>query len=136
MTTIESIQIDLFINKTHSLVIHLFNDGTIHRKGYGTTNFPDNDLYVGIIDPSIFENYIAQIHEGYLQHAGVYDFDTKLGEQCMLSYIINCKDQSYTFEYQYGSQSEGPHQEIANLLSDAIKITDPWFVKQRTTTTP
>lgn len=128
---IESTLIDLFVEGEHSLVIHLYEDGTIHRKGYGNNMFPDDDLYIGHIDPEIFNDYVSSIDSEFLTNSGIYQSPKKAGKTCFLSFIINTSEGTFPFKYDYGSESEGPHKEIAMLVQKAIDITESWYAMQR-----
>jgi hypothetical protein len=39
--------------------------------------------------------------------------------------------QGYNYEYLYGSESEGPHKDICELVQSGIKITDEWLKGQK-----
>ena len=54
-----------------------------------------------------------------------------IGTECRLTMIFQGKnDVDYSFRVVYGSESDGPPYELAEILINAVKLTDGWYKEQ------
>ena len=104
----------------------------INRLGTVTIDNKENDLYIGITKDQLFEHAITYITDDILKYMGSYDIPDKKGLACRLSIGIQFNDEEENgFGFSYGSESEGPPDEISELLIAAVQITDPWYQSQK-----
>ena len=132
ISEIELLTITLEIGDKRSLFILLAKDGSINRLGTGTIDNQENDLYIGITEDLLFEHTITYLTDDMLPYMGSYDIPDKKGLPCRLSIgLLFDYGEENGFEFSYASESEGPPDEIAELLLAAIQITEPWYQSQK-----
>jgi hypothetical protein len=45
--------------------------------------------------------------------------------------VFKAGSNEYPFEFWYGSDSEGPPQELGQFVAAAVELTNPWFEESR-----
>ena len=129
--SITSIRINLEIEGQQTLFIFMAEDGTIQRMGYGNESYEPKDLYIGSATENCFKEFRDDVKDEYLTYAGTYTSEDSKGLLCRLTVEFSTGEADYNFEYKYGSESAGPHQEIMQLVKKAIDVTEPWFLQQK-----
>ncbi len=127
---VDKVLITLEVGDKTPLFILLGKDGSVHRKGNGnpTTELP---LRAGISHQGHFDALMMTINEGIFGYAGVINQPGKKGEECRLTLIFQGRnDVDYSFRVVYGADSEGPPRELAEILINAVKITESWYQQQ------
>jgi hypothetical protein len=127
---IDKVLITLEVGDRTALLILLSKDGSLHRKGNGS---PDNPLELaqGYSPDGHFEALMMTIDEQIFQYAGVLRLPNPVGRECRLSIIFQGQQEAdFSFRVVYGEQSEGPPQELAQILINAVKLTEDWYMKQ------
>ncbi len=131
---IDKVLITLEVGDKTPLFILLEKRGTVHRKGSGGTQGADLPLMQGISHDGHFEALMMTVDESIFQFAGVLKFPDRVGRECRLTIIFNSDngEVDYSFRVVYGEESQGPPMELAQILINAVKITDPWYQRQIT----
>lgn len=134
--TIRAVSITLKVADTTVLLILLSADGTVNRTGTGTVNNSEHDIFIGCTQDRLFEQFMAEVDEGIFQHTGRYTYPDPKGHLCTLTLSFqvprNAQGRDYIgFEFVYGSESEGPNQQINQMVRAAVHLTDPWYEKQK-----
>ena len=125
------VTISLEIEQVASLNILLARDGTINRKGDGTYNI-DKNFFIGITDTNIFQNLMKYVTEDFRTLLGkVYDIPDKEGKSCSIEIVLGGENEGNGMRFNYGSDSMGSPRPVADFIEAAIKLTDPWFYKQK-----
>lgn len=128
---IDKALITLEVGDRTALLILVARDGSVHRKGNGNPDDTHLELAQAISHDGHFEALMMTIDESIFQYAGVIKMPNPQGRECRLSIIFQGKnDIDYSFRVVYGDKSEGPPQELAQILINAVKITEPWYYKQ------
>ncbi|MCS6934560.1 MAG: hypothetical protein NZM35_05345 [Chitinophagales bacterium] len=129
---IDKILITLEVGGRTALFILLDKYGNIHRKGNGNPNDNTQSLQAGVSRQGHFDALMMTIDESIFQYAGVMRMPGIQGEECRLSIIFNGNngEVDYGFRVVYGSESVGPPAELAQILINAVKITEPWYQEQ------
>lgn len=71
--------------------------------------------------------------EIFTMQPGRYDLDPRRGIDCTLTLVFGgeagegAQQGEFVLQFRYGSKSEGPPAEIADLVRRAIELTDPWL---------
>ena len=129
---INAITITLEINSEQTLFVLLANDGTVNRMGSGSSTTTDRDLYLGRTDPPLLLEALRGLSDSMLKAMGGYDVAEKRGLPCRLSIALQFADGSDDgFGFTYGSESQGPPQEIAALVQGTVMATEAWYQEQR-----
>lgn len=117
----------LEINDTRSLLVLLAADGSINRLGTGTLENTENGLFIGVTNPEIFQAVRAQLSTKVFQFlGGQFQPRNPAGASCKLTITFQFNDNSSNgFIFFYGSESEGPPLEVADLVRAAVRLTDP-----------
>jgi hypothetical protein len=124
---VQEVRIEMTIDSLSALFIVLSKEGTIARQGSGTKEI-SNIRYLGQSEGQYFNEVMKHVNEEIFEHFGVYDMPEKDGEQCRLSVVFKDDKSVNGFEFYFGFKSKhGPHIQIASLVENAIKITEPWF---------
>jgi hypothetical protein len=132
VSDINILSITLEIDNKRSLFILLAKDGSINRLGTGSIDNKENDLYIGITKEQLFDHAIIYISDDMLQYMGSYDIPDQKGLPCRLSIGLQFNDgEENGFDFSYGSESEGPADEISELVIAVVQITEPWYQSQK-----
>jgi hypothetical protein len=125
--------IDLDVAGKAALFILLGEDGSINRMGRGTAETADGELFIGKTDPAIFQSVRSHLTKGMLRSLGQgYEMPTPRGETCKLTITFKFKDGSSNgMGFLYGSESDGPPQDVAEFVTSAVAQTDPWYEEFR-----
>ena len=127
---IDKVLITLEVGNRTALLILLSKDGSVHRKGNGNPD-ANQPLAQGISHDGHFEALMMTINEAIFDYTGVIRKPNPIGEECRLSIIFQGKnDTDFSFRVVYGEESEGPPAELAQILINAVKITDKWYSGQ------
>jgi hypothetical protein len=130
---IDKVLITLEIGDKTVLFILLANDGTSHRKGNGSQNTTDLPLKTGISYQGHFDALMMTVNENIFNYTGVINQPGRRGEECRLTLIFQGINQTdYSFRVIYGADSEGPPVELAQILINAVKLTEEWYNEQLT----
>ncbi len=113
---IDKALITLEVAEKTTVFILLSRDGTIHRRGNGSIGGTTTPLMRGVSQDGQLDALMMTVHPG---------------NQCVLSIIFHgTKGEEYLYRVIYGDQSEGPPKELAEILLNAVKITEPWYQQQ------
>ena len=115
------------------LSILLAADGSIKRMGNGRFSDIDTkkELHIGAGQEQLFRDFASIIPDEIFEYAGRYDLPEPQGLPCQLTLLLQGRDDSgIGYEFNYGSESQGPPEEIQELVTTAIKITDKWLEAQ------
>ena len=120
------------VKDEQKLYILLGSDGTISRRGSASALYEDPDFYRGT-SKRLFRQFMMLVPEYIFDYAGSYDIEDKRGDSCTLKLLFKVKNPKRIvgFEYFYGSDSEEPPDEVAELVRNAVEITDGWYSSQR-----
>ncbi len=128
---IDKVLITLEVGDRTALLILVAKDGSVHRKGNGNPDKTDLALAQGISHDGHFEALMMTIDENIFNHQGVIRLPNPVGKECRLSLIFQGRnDVDFSFRVVYGEESEGPPQELALILINAVKITEGWYQEQ------
>lgn len=128
---IDKVLITLEIEDKTSVLILMAKDGTISRKGNGSTGDNILPLAQGTSHDGHFEALMMTVNEDIFNYAGVIKQSERSGRECCLSIIFQGKNEvDYSFRVLYGEDSQGPPVELAQILINAVKLTEPWYQEQ------
>jgi hypothetical protein len=128
---IDKVLITLEVGDKTSVLILLAKDGTISRKGDGSTGNVDLPLIQGVSPDGHFEALMMTVSEDIFPYAGVINEPAKAGRDCRFSIVFQGPNEvDYSFRVLYGEDSKGPPLELSQILINAVKITEPWYRKQ------
>ena len=125
--------IDLDVAEKPVLFVMLGEDGSINRMGRGTAETADGELFIGKTDPAIFHSVRSHLTKGMLKSLGQgYQMPATRGASCKLTITFKFKDgSSGGMAFLYGSESDGPPQDVAEFVTTAVAQTDPWYEEFR-----
>lgn len=134
--TIGAVVISLKVAEKAALFILLSADGTVNRSGTGAVNNIEHDLFIGRTQHPLFEQFMAGVEANIFQHTGRYTYPDPKGQLCILTLSFQVPRnaegrESVGFEFIYGSESEGPNQQIGQMVRAAVRLTDPWYEEQK-----
>ncbi len=91
------------------------------------------DLYIAQTDGHMFQEILAHVDESWLDRPGQYVARQRKGKACRLSLLFHREGgRELGLTYLYGSESEGPPEEIRAFVLAAIDATQSWYeVQQR-----
>jgi hypothetical protein len=131
---INLVSISIYVEGVKSLFILLDKGGTINRSGCGRLRNKDKILFIKREKEHFFQKLMECVPEDWSELQGVYKIDIpdKKGANCELRIIFKDKaDKDYGFVVLYGAKSEGPAEDIGEMVVNAVQITDPWFNEQK-----
>jgi hypothetical protein len=125
--------VTLKVNNDTALFMLLAEDGTVNRMGDGSTTNTDREMFIGRHPEPLFARFISRITPDLLEHQGAYDLPNRKGANCELTLLLGYRgsERSAGFKFIYGSESQGPPREIAELVRYAAELTTPWHEAQK-----
>lgn len=125
---IRNTMIELTVGKNQVLFIVLGKDGSINRSGTGSGDCKEKDLYIGLTQEKLFDKLIKKAKDEVFEYCGKsFDIPDKKGRECKLKILFNGEDLDTGFEFNYGELSQGPPNEVAEYVINAVKLTNPWY---------
>ncbi|MBL0308430.1 MAG: hypothetical protein IPP77_01675 [Bacteroidetes bacterium] len=120
-----------------ALFILLTKQGIVQRKGDGNPGHTHPATNAWCSSDGHSEALMMTIPEDTFNYIHVYPRPNIIGTECRLTTIFQAKDDlDYSFRVVYGSDSEGPPSELAEILINAVKITEGWYQRQINENTP
>jgi hypothetical protein len=130
--SINAILVKLDVADRQALFVLLAEDGLVNRLGTGAVNNSENDLFMGRTNDPLFAQLRAQIRPEWMEHFGSYDVPSKAGTTCTLSVLFKAAEGNEGgVRFVYGSESQGPPGDIRQFVMEAVRLTDPWYEKQK-----
>lgn len=135
--SINAIMVKLDVAERQLLFIVLAADGLVNRVGTGAMNNSENDLFIGRTTDPLFATLREQVRPEWLEHFGAYDIPGKVGSTCTLSLLFKTSEgQEGGIQFVYGSESQGPPSDICEFVTEAVRLTDPWYATQKQMAAP
>jgi hypothetical protein len=130
---ISLIWLRISVEERAALFILLGSDGTVKRLGTGTVENSENDFYIGKTAEPLFQKLHSQIDPGWLPQMGsIYSMPKQKGMACELIVGFVLQDgRGSSLKFKYGSESQGPPDDIVQFVIKAAKLTDPWYERFR-----
>ena len=122
----------LSIDEVQTLSLMLSESGAINRIGDGSE--PDKvlpQLCMGHTEDNLFEDALALFEEEWLDMCGRYQFPNPQGKACKLTIILEGEEEMGV-EFNYGSLSDGPPEDIIDWVEQVVHLTDDWWEGQLT----
>jgi len=126
---VDAFTITLDVDGKPSLFVLLAADGAINRMGRGTLDDPAGGLFIGQTDPAIFKAARSHLSDEMVRAQGhTLQHQNPRGLPCKLTLTFKFKDgTSGGLAFLYGSESEGVPGDIADFVTTAVRLTDPWY---------
>ena len=125
---IQTIAISIKVEQQPSLFILLSADGTINRLGTGTVDNKEKTLIIDMTKDGYFQKLRSKVNPSWFRNLGVYDIPGKMGKKVELVIFFVFNDGSEgNLKFLYGSESQGPPQEIGQFIYAAVDLTNPWY---------
>ena len=122
--------VSLDVGEKNALFIVLMKDGTICRRGNGNPD-KEMELLKGYSTLQHYQAFMMTVDEGLFRYSGVFEQTPIVGRPCKMMIVFSGPDgEEAGFKVNYGEDSQGPPREIAELLINAVKITDPWYEEE------
>lgn len=128
LSLLTQVHIKLTIAGADVLAITLTREGTLNRLGDGETMPPP--LFMGRTEEPLFAAFLGQLSPELLELTGRYTYPNPQGDRCELSIALSGAEIETGFAFSYGTDSEGPPEEIVELVEYALDLTDPWYEAQ------
>jgi len=131
---INSIQIILQADDRLLLHIVLSRGGTVQRLGTGTLDNNERDLLSGVIGIETFDEVLQLLPADLLLTDASYSDPNLRGTRIGLSIALIADEWECSFQMIYGSESEGPPNDVVAFVSAARNLTEKWYqeFKERT----
>ncbi|MEL6654022.1 MAG: hypothetical protein AAFQ87_24780 [Bacteroidota bacterium] len=111
------------------LMVMLAQGGAVNR--VGGMDDDHNPFCIGTSDEGLFTAFMEQLPAELAEMSGRYTFPDPQGDLCLLSLSLSGPTLDTGFEFTYGSDSQGPPEEIVALVELLLDLTDPWYDEQR-----
>ena len=134
MTT-ESIRI-IFVKREvdsrQNLCVLLAQDGLVNRLGTGAVNSSERDFFIGHTNEPLFTQLRDKLRPEWVAYRRTYDIPNKRGRTCTLTILVqDAEGQEHGVGFRYGSRSRGPPLDICQFVTEAVRLTDPWYEQQK-----
>ena len=123
----------LKVGGQHSLFVLLDSEGTANRMGSGLVDASDRQMFIGKADPELFQQLRSKITPGVIHFLGQsLAVPNPIGKPCELTIGLKYANRREAASaWRYGSESQGPHPEVVEFVKEALRITEPWFQRQK-----
>lgn len=128
---ISRVHIQLQVEGETMLSILLTDSGQVNRFGDGTGEPEASGWHLGSTDEPLFEEFMTLIDADLLELAGRYRLPNPQGEICELTISLEGEEVETGFAFRYGTDSDGPPEEILELVNAAVDLTEAWWQAQR-----
>jgi len=130
--SIKGILLDLEVEGAQSLFVLLADDGAVNRLGTGTVDNDERDLFIGLAEEPMFEQLRDKFQPEWMSRDGEYDVVDKEGRTCTLTIIVTFDGgRELSWRFRYGSESNGPPDDICEFVAAAVRLTEPWYQDQK-----
>lgn len=127
---IERVHIKWEIGELPILMIMLSANGGVNRMGNGDSENKDLQLYMGTTEEPLFVEFMRHIPSDMFDYTGRYTMPNPKGEVGRLEIAFEGRDIDTGFECLYGTESDGPPEEMVSLVELALALTDPWVERK------
>ena len=127
------IMVVLQLGGQQALFALLGSDGVVNRMGSGLVDASDREMFIGKADADLFQQLRSKITPGVIHFLGQrLAAPNPIGKPCELTVGLKYADgREAVSAWRYGSESQGPHPEVVNFVKETLRITEPWFRRQK-----
>ncbi|MEM8889860.1 MAG: hypothetical protein AAGD28_17930 [Bacteroidota bacterium] len=125
---IENVHISLVVNEEQVLALRVSKNGALNRMGDGSDDPKMRLMFMKRIEEPLFDRLMEILSVDLLSMVGRYTFPDPKGDHTQLLITLEGENDSETgFEFVYGSDSEGPPEEIIDFVEYAVELSDPYW---------
>jgi hypothetical protein len=131
----ETTTIEVSVSNGDGLAILLAKDGTINRIGSGISDTTDKSFFMGISKETVFDSLMETVSDdllSYAQKESPQCDTTKQNLRVKISFSEN--DSETEIDYCVNGTADDLPKPIKDYITDAVKITDPWYKAQKNLT--
>jgi hypothetical protein len=123
------ISIAVEVNDQSTLLILLAADGTINRMDTGTEDGVKQPLVMGLTNKDYFAQLRSLVTPELFAYLGLLgDVTNKKGKPAKLTISFAFEDGTRNgFMFKYGTESQGPPEEVCDFVHKAVELTNPWY---------
>ena len=123
----------LDVGGQQALFVLLDSEGTANRMGSGLVDASDRTMFIGKADSELFQQLRSKITPGMIPFLGRnLAAPSPIGKPCELTIGLKyANGREAASAWRYGSDSQGPHPEVVEFVKEALRITEPWFQRQK-----
>ena len=125
---IENVHISLVVNEEQVLALRVSKNGALNRMGDGSDDPKMRLMFMKRIEEPLFDRLMEILSVDLLSMVGRYTFPDPKGDHTQLLITLEGDNEAETgFEFVYGSDSEGPPEEIIDFVEYAVELSDPYW---------
>ncbi len=124
---IERVMIKWEIEGEPFLQIMLSANGSVNRMGDGEKFDKKPQIHMGFSEEPLLEMFLKEVPPELFTYAGRYTMPDPKGERASLEISFTGKEIDTGVECTYGTESEGPPEEMISLVELALDLTDSWI---------
>ncbi|MDW3649081.1 MAG: hypothetical protein R8P61_18575 [Bacteroidia bacterium] len=125
---IENVHISLVVNEEQVLALRVSKSGALNRMGDGSDDPKMRLMFMKRIEEPLFDRLMEILSLDLLSMVGRYTFPDPKGDITQLLITLEGeKDTETGYEFVYGSDSEGPPEEIIDFVEYAVELSDPYW---------
>ena len=125
---IENVHISLVVNEEQVLALRISKNGALNRMGDGSDDPKMRLMFMKRIEEPLFDRLMEILSVDLLSMVGRYTFPDPKGDLTQLLITLEGDNDTETgFEFVYGSDSEGPPEEIIDFVEYAVELSDPYW---------
>jgi hypothetical protein len=108
-------------------------DGSVNRMGSGLADVSDREMFIGELNPEVFQQLRAKISPGLNQFLGQsLAASNPAGTVCELTVAFKyANGREAATAWRYGSESQGPPPEVTDFVKETLVAVEPWFRQQK-----
>ena len=125
---IKHVHISLKVKDEQILAIRFSQNGALNRMGDGSDDPRMRLMFMKKVDEPLFDRLMEILSLDLLSMVGRYTYPNPKGDLTQLLVTLEGDEDSETgYEFIYGSDSEGPPEEIIEFVEYAVELSDPYW---------
>lgn len=109
------------------LSISLSADGSLQRMGSGRLSAGREELLFTRIPETVFSDFRRSVPAYLTEESGAWDIPQKSGTELILTLMFSAPEETVELRFRYGSESEGPPDDVVRVVHALRSATDPWY---------
>jgi len=125
---IDRIFFQWLIEEENLITMMFSRTGAINRRGDGE-NLGGKPA-MGRTDETLFQHLIEALPMDWFQHTGRYTLPYPKGKTAKLTISFEGEELNAGFEFTYGTQSDGPPEDMIEYVELALELSEDWYQSQ------
>ncbi|MEO0898323.1 MAG: hypothetical protein AAFY71_18060 [Bacteroidota bacterium] len=125
---IDRIYLQWLIEEENLITMMFSRSGSINRRGDGE-NLGGRPA-MGRVEEPLFQQLLEALPLDWFQNTGRYTLPDPKGKMAKLTLAFEGEKLDTGFEFMYGTQSDGPPEDMVEYIEFAMELSEEWYQSQ------